>query len=65
MKPGVGQEMRNYELVRAIYEELTAGNGKGSFNNPYLNTVITITKMIESARPEMKECSDLEETRFE
>ena len=71
--------MRNYELVRAIYEELTAGNGKGSFSNPYLNTVITVTKMIERERPEMKECNDnlqpgwaattfetdLEETRFE
>jgi hypothetical protein len=82
MKPGVGQEMRNYELVRAIHEELTAGDGKGSFSNPYLNTVITITKMIERERPEMKEVrdvqpgwfgplpeikenSDLEETRFE
>ena len=52
--------MRNYELVRAIYEELTQGNGGGSFNNPYLNTVITITKMIERERPEMKEAEDIQ-----
>jgi hypothetical protein len=52
--------MRNYELVRAIYEELTQGNGKGSFSNPYLNTVITITKMIERERPEMKEAEDIQ-----
>ena len=71
--------MRNYELVRAIYEELTAGNGKGSFSNPYLNTVISVTKMIERERPEMKDATaiqpgwdhpcggsaELEETRFE
>ena len=71
--------MRNYELVRAIHEELTAGDGKGSFSNPYLNTVITITKMIERERPEMKDAAaiqpgwshpcggsaELEETRFE
>jgi hypothetical protein len=46
--------MRNYELVKAIYDELTTGDGKGSFSNPYLNTVITLTKLIEEARPEMK-----------
>ena len=57
--------MRNYELIRVIYEELTTGTGKGSFANPYLNTVITVTKLIEEERPEMKECSELEETRFE
>ena len=65
MKPGVGIEMRNYELVRAIYKEVTAGDGSGSFANPYLNTVIAIARMIEKERPEMKECSELEETRFE
>ena len=47
--------MRNYELVRVLYEELTSGDGKGSFTNPYLNTVITLTKLIEEERPEMKE----------
>jgi hypothetical protein len=41
-----------------IYEELTAGNGKGSFNNPYLNTVIELTKLIEKERPEMKEAKE-------
>ena len=55
--------MRNYELVRALYQELTNGDGKGSFKNPYLNTVITITKLIEEERPEMKQIN--EETRFE
>ena len=50
--------MRNYELIRVLYEELTTGNGKGSFSNPYLNTVITLTKLIEEERPEMKECAD-------
>ena len=55
--------MRNYELVRAIYDELTNGDGKGSFRNPYLNTVITITNMIEQTRPEMKQIN--EETKFE
>ena len=52
--------MRNYELVRAIYEELTVGAGGGSFNNPYLNTVITITKMIERERPEMKDAENIQ-----
>ena len=47
--------MRNYELIRVLYEELTTGDGKGSFKNPYLNTVITVTKMIEEERPEIKE----------
>ena len=51
--------MRNYELLRVIYEELTAGNGQGSFNNSYLNTVITVTKMIEEERPEMKEAGQV------
>ncbi len=45
--------MRNYELVRAIYDELRNGDGSGGFANPYLNQVITITKMIEEERPEM------------
>ena len=52
--------MRNYELVRLIHEELTAGDGKGSFSNPYLNTVITITKMIERERPEMKDAGAIQ-----
>jgi hypothetical protein len=55
--------MRNNEIIRAIYEELIEGTGKGQFTNPYLNTVITITRMIEDERPEMKEI--FEETRFE
>ena len=45
--------MRNYELIRLIHEELTTGSGKGSFSNPYLNTVITLTKLIEEERPEI------------
>ena len=47
--------MRNYELINEIYAELLAGNGKGQFMNPYLNTVITLTKLIEQERPELKE----------
>jgi hypothetical protein len=47
--------MRNYELINEIYAELLAGNGKGQFNNPYLNTVITLTKLIEKERPSLKE----------
>ena len=47
--------MRNYELINEIYAELLAGNGKGQFSNPYLNTVITLTKLIEQQRPELKE----------
>ena len=50
--------MRNAELLRVIHEELVQGNGKGSFTNPYLNTVITLTKLIEKERPEMKEFMD-------
>ena len=50
--------MRNYELINEIYAELLAGNGKGQFSNPYLNTVITLTKLIEQERPEMKEIMD-------
>ena len=50
--------MRNYELLRVIHEELVQGNGKGSFSNPYLNTVIKVTKLIEQERPEMKEIMD-------
>ena len=46
--------MRNYELINEIYAELLAGNGKGKFSNPYLNTVITLTKLIEQERPELK-----------
>tara|TARA_Y100000310_G_scaffold205250_1_gene205603 strand:+ start:312 stop:485 length:174 start_codon:yes stop_codon:yes gene_type:complete len=57
--------MRNYELVREIHRVLTQGDGKGSFANPYLNTVITVTKLIEAARPELSDSSELEETRFE
>ena len=47
--------MRNYELVNEIYAELIAGDGKGQFQNPYLNTCITLTKLIEKERPELKE----------
>ncbi len=47
--------MRNYELINEIYAELVAGDGKGPFGNPYLNTVITVTKLIEKERPELKE----------
>ena len=49
--------MRNYELINEIYAELLAGNGKGQFSNPYLNTVITLTKLIENERPELKEAA--------
>ena len=49
--------MRNYELINEIYAELLAGNGKGPFSNPYLNTVITLTKLIEKERPELKEAA--------
>ena len=52
--------MRNYELVRVLYEELTTGDGKGSFNNPYLNTVITLAKLIEEERPEMKDAATIQ-----
>ena len=48
------RDMRNYELINEIYAELVAGDGKGSFSNPYLNTVITLTKLIEKERPELK-----------
>ena len=48
------RDMRNYELINEIYAELVAGNGKGQFSNPYLNTVITLTKLIEKERPELK-----------
>lgn len=47
--------MRNTELINEIYEELVSGTGNGGFTNPYLNTVITITKMIEEARPGIRE----------
>jgi hypothetical protein len=50
--------MRNYELINEIYAELLAGNGKGKFSNPYLNTVITLTKLIEEERPELKMVCD-------
>tara|TARA_R110000751_G_scaffold28573_1_gene74424 strand:+ start:314 stop:529 length:216 start_codon:yes stop_codon:yes gene_type:complete len=50
--------MRNYELLRLIHEELVQGNGKRSFSNPYLNTVIKLTNLIEEERPEMKEIID-------
>ena len=50
--------MRNYELLRLIHEELVQGDGKGAFSNPYLNTVIKVTKLIEQERPEMKELMD-------
>ena len=48
--------MRNYELINEIYAELVAGKGKGQFTNPYLNTVMTLTRLIEKERPELKEC---------
>ena len=50
--------MRNYELIREIYDELVTGDGSGSFKNPYLNTGITITKLIEEERPEKKEANE-------
>ena len=46
--------MRNYELINEIYAELIAGNGDGQFTNPYLNTCITLTRLIEKERPELK-----------
>ena len=50
--------MRNYELINEIYAELIAGDGKGHFQNPYLNTCITLTKLIEKERPELKAVKD-------
>ena len=47
--------MRNYELINEIYAELVAGDGKGTFSNSYLNTVIKLTKLIERERPELEE----------
>ena len=52
------RDMRNYEIINEIYAELVAGDGKGQFTNPYLNTVITLTKLIEKERPELKELAD-------
>jgi len=46
--------MRNYELVKEIYWECIKGEGKGYSRNPYLNSVIAITKLIEKERPEFK-----------
>ena len=37
--------MRNYELINEIYAELVAGDGKGSFSNPYLNNMIRVWKL--------------------
>tara|TARA_R110002167_G_scaffold168878_2_gene366631 strand:- start:531 stop:734 length:204 start_codon:yes stop_codon:yes gene_type:complete len=50
--------MRNYELINEIYAELVAGDGKGTFSNSYLNTVIKLTKLIEQERPELKELTE-------
>jgi len=50
--------MRNYELINEIYAELVAGDGTGGFTNPYLNTVIKLTKLIEEERPELKELTE-------
>ena len=47
--------MRNYELINEIYSELIAGDGKGAFQNTYLNTCIKLTQLIEKERPELKE----------
>ena len=47
--------MRNYELINEIYAELLAGDGQGEFTNPYLNTVIKLTKLIEEERPELRD----------
>ena len=47
--------MRNYEIINEIYAELVAGDGKGTFTNPYLNTVIKLTKLIEEERPDLKD----------
>ena len=46
--------MRNYELINEIYAELAAGDGKGPFSNPYLNTIITLRNLIEKERPELR-----------
>tara|TARA_B100001123_G_scaffold322842_1_gene362295 strand:- start:1273 stop:1494 length:222 start_codon:yes stop_codon:yes gene_type:complete len=56
--------MRNYELINEIYAELIAGNGKGQFQNPYLNTCITLTKLIEKERPELKDVKNATEQEF-
>ena len=50
--------MRNYELINEIYAELVAGDGTGGFTNPYLNTVVKLTKLIEEERPELKEMTE-------
>ena len=50
--------MRNYELINEIYAELVAGDGTGGFTNPYLNTVIKLTKLIEEERPELKKLTE-------
>ena len=50
--------MRNYELINEIYAELVAGDGTGGFTNPYLNTVVKLTKLIEEERPELKELTE-------
>ena len=50
--------MRNYELINEIYAELVAGAGTGGFTNPYLNTVIKLTKLIEEERPELKKLTE-------
>jgi len=50
--------MRNYELINEIYAELVAGTGTGGFTNPYLNTVIKLTKLIEEERPELKKLTE-------
>ncbi len=55
--------MRNYEIINEIYAELVAGDGKGQFQNTYLNTCIKLTKLIEKERPELKDV--LEATRAE
>lgn len=57
------RDMRNYELLRLIHEELTTGSGKGSFSNPYLNTVIKLIKLIEEERPEIRDANPPSEKR--
>jgi hypothetical protein len=51
--------MRNYEVIKAIYEIVRKGSASvkccNSFKNTYLNDVIAIQKLIEEERPELVE----------
>ena len=55
MKPGVGEEMRNYELIKEIYKIANVGSKDSTFKNSYLNDIIAISKLIGKERPEILE----------